>query len=94
MLANRFNEDGRDLTPGVGFILEEGVGVGIEPVLVVGFVGEGVVDQHVHGEQIHHCLLPRDRPVWVYQLHSVQPVILHATLRALVRHETLSGYPI
>jgi hypothetical protein len=66
MLAYRVNKDRCDLISSIGLILEEGVGISIESVLVVSLIWKGVVEEHVDGEQIHHCLLPCDWPVWVY----------------------------
>lgn len=94
VLPYRIHKQRRDLVPHLRAVLQEGVGISIESILVVCFRGQRIVDQHVHGEQIDHSLLPSDRPVRVDKLHPVQPIILHFSHRALVRHEPLPRHPL
>ena len=66
MLANRIDKDWSDLVPYFRIILEERVGIAIESMFVCSFIRKGIIDKHVHGEQIYNGLLPSDGSMRIY----------------------------
>jgi hypothetical protein len=91
VLPNRVHEERGYLVTLFLGLLQEGVGVGVEAMLVGGLAGESVGVEHIQHKKVYHCLFPSDRLVWVDQIDPVKPVILHLPHRTLVREESLPG---
>jgi hypothetical protein len=71
--------------------LNEGVGVCVESVFVGSFLGQGVVDKHVEGEEVYDCLLPGDWSVGINQLYAIQPIVFYFSHCAFMREISLPG---